>query len=221
MRVVIAGGGNLGFYLAHSMQDKDYDVTLIERDKQRCLELANELDGEVICGDGTELSVLSRADLEEADCFIAVTNSDQDNLVASQLAKKRFGCKKVIARANNPRNLEVLRRLGVDIAVSSTEIIMRLIEQEVESTGMRLLATLNRGKAAISTVTLPENSALDGRMLKEIRMPSSSLIISVLHEEKLCIPRGNTVIHSGDEITTVCFGDNQQEVLRVLSVTER
>ncbi len=81
---------------------------------------------------------------KNADCFISVTGSDQDNLVATQLAKNEFNAHKVIVRANNPRNVEALRTLGTDIVVSSTEIITRLIEQEVDLAGMHLLATLNK-----------------------------------------------------------------------------
>ena len=149
MRIVIVGGGKLGFHLAQTMLERDYEVELIEKNKLKCAHLADILDVEVICGDGTEIKVLADARTHKADYFIAVTGSDQDNLVASQLAKKRFQVKKVITRANNPRNLEALRQLGIENAVSSTEIITRLIEQEVESTEIRLLASLNRGKTAI------------------------------------------------------------------------
>jgi trk system potassium uptake protein TrkA len=216
VRIVIVGGGKLGYHLARNMQDRDNEVHLIEKDKYKCIQLANDLDAEVFCGDGTEIEQLARAGAGKADCLIAVTGSDQDNLVAAQLAKRQFTVRKVIARANNPRNLEALRTLGADIAVSSTEIITRLIEQEVESAGMRLLASLNRGKAAICTVTLPAHSQLDGMSLKQIQMPKSSLIISVVRKEKLIIPQGDTVIHSGDEIVAVCDGDSQKELEKLL-----
>ena len=111
-KIVIVGGGKLGYHLARNMLDRDYTVILIERDKMRCLHIANDLDAEVINGDGTEIEVLSRAGVGRADYFIAVTGSDQNNLVACQLAKKKFLVNRVIARANNPRNLEALRRLG-------------------------------------------------------------------------------------------------------------
>ena len=110
------------------MLERKYDVRLIERDRIKCKRLANNLDVEIVYGDGTELEVLENADTMNADCFIAVTGTDQDNLVACQLAKHEFHVKKVIARANNPRNMKALRTLGADIAVSSTEIITRLIE---------------------------------------------------------------------------------------------
>ena len=217
MRIVIVGGGKLGYHLAQTMLDRDYEIELIEKDKIKCMRLADILDVEVICGDGTEIRVLTEANTNKADCFIAVTGSDQDNLVASQLAKKRFQVKKVITRANNPRNLEALRKLGMDNAVSSTEIITRLIEQEVESAEMRLLASLNKGKAAICEIVVPENAKVDGVSLKDINLPNSSLIISVLRDENLIIPQGDTKIYSGDEVVAVCDGHSQKSLKKILS----
>ena len=181
------------------------------------MRLANDLDVGILCGDGTELDVLEDAGAIDADCFIAVTGSDQDNLVACQLAKREFRAKKVIARANNPRNLEVLRTLGADIAVSSTDIISRLIEQEVDVAEMHLLATLNKGRAGICAITLPDQTPLDGMTLKELTLPGGSLIISVVRGDTMMIPNGYTVIHAGDEIVAVCEGQSQKQLLSVLS----
>ena len=216
MKIIIMGGGKLGFHLATNMLDRKYDVRLIERDRVKCKRLVNKLDGEIIHGDGTELEVLENADTMNADCFIAVTGTDQDNLVACQLAKREFHVKKVIARANNPRNMKALRTLGADIAVSSTEIITRLIEQEVDVAEMHLLATLNKGRAGICAITLPEDTALDGKMLKDLVLPQGSLIISVVRGEKMVIPNGFTVIHAGDEIVAVCEGQSQKQLMRAL-----
>lgn len=217
MRIVIVGGGKLGHQIARNMLEKKYNVVkLIEKDKLKCVRLANELDAEVICGDGTEIEVLESAGTKNAECFIAVTGSDQDNLVASQLAKKEFKAGKVIIRANDPRNLEALRTLGSAIAVSSTEIITNLIEQEVNSAQMHLLTTLNKGRAAICAITLPEHTALDGVLLKDITLPVGSLIISVLREDNMMIPNGYTVIHGGDEVVAVCQGEAQKDLMKIL-----
>ena len=216
MRIVIVGGGKLGHQIASNMLDRKNDVKLIEKDKLKCMRLANELDAEVICGDGTEIEVLDSAGTKNADCFIAVTGSDQDNLVASQLAKKEFKAGKVILRANDPRNLEALRTLGSAIAVSSTEIITNLIEQEVNSAELHLLATLNKGKAAICTITLPKDSVLDGVSLKDITLPKGSLIISLVRNDNMMIPNGFTMIRAGDEIVAVCEGESQKELMKVL-----
>jgi len=217
VRIVIVGGGKLGHQIARNMLEKKYNVVkLIEKDKLKCVRLANELDAEVICGDGTEIEVLESAGTKNAECFIAVTGSDQDNLVASQLAKKEFKAGKVIIRANDPRNLEALRTLGSAIAVSSTEIITNLIEQEVNSAQMHLLTTLNKGRAAICAITLPEHTALDGVLLKDITLPVGSLIISVLREDNMMIPNGYTVIHGGDEVVAVCQGEAQKDLMKIL-----
>ena len=214
MRIVIVGGGKLGYHLATIMLDRKHDVRLIEKNKLRCMRLANELDVEVICGDGTEIETLEDAGTQNADCFIAVTGQDQDNLVASQLAKRQFKAIKVIARANDPRNMDALRILGADI--SSTEIITNLIEQEVDIAEMHLLATLNKGRAGICTMTLPPDTALEGVTLKDVDLPESSLVISIVRGDAMMIPNGNTVIHANDEIVAVCEGKSQKQLLRVL-----
>lgn len=217
MNIVIVGGGKLGYYLAINLLDHDCRVRLIEKDKTKCFDIANKLDVEVIHGNGTEIDTLIKADIERADCFIAVTGRDQDNLVACQIAKQKFNVSKVIARANNPKNLKTIRALGVDIAVSSTEIITRLIEQEVQIVGgMHLLASLNKGKAAICTVIIAEDSYLNGVQIKDVKLPESSLIISLLRNETLIIPKGDTYINSGDEIVAVCDGKSQKQLMKVL-----
>lgn len=216
MRIVIVGGGKLGYHLATIMLDRKHDVRLIEKNKLRCMRLANELEVEVICGDGTEIETLEDAGTQNADCFIAVTGQDQDNLVASQLAKRQFKAIKVIARANDPRNMDALRILGADIVVSSTEIITNLIEQEVDIAEMHLLATLNKGRAGICTMTLPPDTALEGVTLKDVDLPESSLVISIVRGDAMMIPNGNTVIHANDEIVAVCEGKSQKQLLRVL-----
>ena len=216
MRIVIVGGGKLGYHLATIMLDRKHDVRLIEKNKLRCMRLANELDVEVICGDGTEIETLEDAGTQNADCFIAVTGQDQDNLVASQLAKRQFKAIKVIARANDPRNMDALRILGADIVVSSTEIITNLIEQEVDIAEMHLLATLNKGRSGICSMTLPPDTALEGVTLKDVDLPESSLVISIVRGDAMMIPNGNTVIHANDEIVAVCEGKSQKQLLRVL-----
>lgn len=220
MRIVIIGGGKLGYYIATNMLDRKYEVNLIEKDRMKCEKLANQLDAQVICGDGTELEILAGAGISKADCCIAVTGSDQDNLVASQLAKKKFLVKKVITRANNPRNLEAFHKLGIENAVSSTDVITHLIEQEVEVAGMKLLATLNRGKAAICTITIPKNSKVHGMGVKDLELPRSSLIVSILRDKNLIIPQGDTIIYSGDEVVAVCDGSSRRKLMKVLSDTE-
>lgn len=215
MKIVIVGAGNLGFSLAQSMLERDYEVDLIEKSREKCNKIANLLDAEVVCGDGTEVEVLANALSTKVDCFIAVTEKDQDNLVAAQLAKKRFQVKKVIARANNSRNLEAFHKLGVTNTVCSTERITKLIEQEVESASGRLIASLNKGRAAICDFQILKDCKVIGTSLKDLVLPKSSLIVSILRDGDLIIPQGDSVFQSGDEVVAICTGDSQRKLVKL------
>src|SRR5437763_10180423 len=106
MYVVIAGGGKVGWNLARELQSKGHEVTLIENDRRRYLTIEEELEHAVQYGDASELWVLERAGIQRADLVIAVTGDDEDNLLICQIAREKYLCERIIARVNNPRNLQ-------------------------------------------------------------------------------------------------------------------
>ena len=203
MRMIIVGGGKAGWNLARILLERRHTVSLIERDRQRCEKLADDLDAAIFRGDGTNVAVLEAAGAQNADCFMAVTGSDQDNLVACQVAQDHFHAKKVISRVNDPRNIETFRVLGIRNTVSSTEVLTKMIEQEADLAHMHLIATLNQGKAGICSMTLPEDTALDGVALKDISLPAGTLVISLIRRGVLTIPNGSTILQRGDELVAV------------------
>lgn len=217
MKIVIVGGGKLGYYLTRSLTDYGHEVVVIEKNKTNSMIIADELGANVICADGTEIDVLIAAGINKAECLVAVTGQDQDNLVAAQLAKEKFKIKKVIARANNPRNLEVLTRLGIENAVSSTDIITRMIEQEIDRDELSLIATLNKGRAAICAIKVPKNANINGSLIKDISLPKSSLIISIVRDEQLIIPKGNDIIMDDDEVVAICECSSQKEIREIFT----
>ena len=216
MKIVIIGGGKLGFYLSKNMLDRGHGVCLVAKDKKKCAELATMLNTEVVGGDGTDISVLENAGISHADSVIAVSGRDEDNVVACQIAKNLFHVRKVVARVNNPKNMDTMKRLGADIVVCNTEIITRIIEQEVDSQGLHLLANLNKGRAAVCALTLEKDTSLHGKLIKDIRIPADSLIISIVRGDETIIPKGNTTICGGDEIIAVCNAESRKELLRAL-----
>ena len=217
MKIMIVGGGRIGRHLAQRFSRQKHEVVLIEPDRRLCLDMADSLPVAIVCGDGTEIPTLESAGIRDAGCLIAVTGTDQVNLVAAQLAKRRYGVKKVIA----PRNMETFRALGVDIPVSSTDTIARMIEQEVDLSQMHLLATLNKGRAAISTLTLSPDSVLRGKTLSEIELPQGTLIISIVRDGKLMIPNGLTVLQAGDEVAAVSEGGSTKALVKILTQVEK
>lgn len=217
MKMVIVGGGKVGWNLARIMLERRHTVSLIERNRQKCEKLADELDAAIFRGDGTNVAVLEAAGTQDADVFMTVTGSDQDNLVACQVARDHFHAKKVISRVNDPRNIETFRVLGIENIVSSTDILTKMIEQEADLAHMHLIATLNQGKAGICSMTLPSNTALDGVALKDISLPRGTLVISLIRRGVLTIPNGSTLLQAGDELVAVSEEKSQKALMRALA----
>ncbi len=219
MKMVIIGGGKVGNNLARIMLERRHTVSLVERDRQRCERLADDLDAAIYRGDGTNVTVLEAAGTQDADVFMTVTGSDQDNLVACQVARDHFHAKKVISRVNDPRNIETFRVLGIRNTACSTEILTKMIEQEADLAHMHLIATLNQGKAGICSMTLPTDTALDGVALKDIDLPGGTLVISLIRRGVLTIPNGSTILQAGDELVAVSEDRSQKALMRALSAT--
>ena len=203
MYVVIAGAGKVGWNLARELMAKGNEVTVIENDRARYLTVEQELEHAIQYGDATELWVLERAGINRADLTIAVTGDDEDNLLICQVAKEKYLCARIIARVNNPRNRRYFELLGIQPAVSATDLILRLIEHEVPSYGLVHLLDLRDEQLEIIEVEVASGSAAAGRHVSDVELPEGSLIISVLRDGRGFVPTSDTVIDAGDEILLV------------------
>lgn len=212
MYIVIAGGGKIGYYLAKTLLPYKHKIAVIERQKDLCEKIANQLNVCVVNGDGTNIDHLEESMCNNADIFIAVTGKDEDNLIACQLAKRNFGVGRTIARVNNPKNITVFEKLGVDIAVSSTSIIADLIEQEVDYTGMKTLMKLRGGRITLSELLIVPNSPVTDKSLKELDVPKDCLLISVIRDDTVTIPNGDTILLAGDYIVVASHIEDQMAV---------
>lgn len=220
MKIIIVGGGKVGFYLAKTLRGEGHDTVIVELDKEQCKVCANLLDVTVCAGDGTSQNTLRAAGAEEADVIVAVMGSDESNLVCCQTAKKIFGVRKTIAKVNNPNNVEALRRLGVDTAVSATDYIIQFLEREVDISAIRELIPLNDGEASLLEITLPENYKLAGDTLMDISLPQSCNVVCINRGGKTIIPRGQTKLHSGDILLVVTLGTGERELRRALRLRD-
>ena len=151
MNVIVIGGGKVGFYLCKTLLEHGHQPLIIEKNKRTCEYAANQLDIAVVNADGSTIEALTTANASRADAVIAVTGLDQDNLISCQLAKRIFKVPKTVARVNNPKNAVVMKKLGVDIPISSTDNIARLLEREVDAARIKSLLSLNRGEASCSS----------------------------------------------------------------------
>jgi trk system potassium uptake protein len=182
MYVIIVGAGKVGWNLARELIGRDREVTLIESAHARYRVVEEELEHAVQFGDATELWVLERAGIQRADLVIAVTGDDEDNMLICQVAREKYGVQRIVARVNNPRNLQHFKLLGIQPAVSATDLILRLIEHEVPEYGLVHLLALEEEHLEIIELEVGEGSEAAGRRVADIDLPDGSLIISVLRD---------------------------------------
>jgi trk system potassium uptake protein len=203
MYVIVVGAGKVGWNLARELLGKDHEVTLIEADRRRYLIVEQELEHSVQYGDATELWVLERAGIQRADLVIAVTGDDEDNMLICQVAKEKYLCQRIVARVNNPRNLQHFQLLGIRPAVSATDLILRLIEHEVPKYGLVQLLALEGERLEIIELEVADDAPAAGRRVDEVSLPEGSLIISVLREGAGFVPKSDTIIEAGDEVLLI------------------
>ena len=212
MYVIIAGAGKVGWNLARELMAKDREVTLIESDHARYRTVEAELEHAAQYGDATEMWVLERAGIQRADLVIAVTGDDEDNILICQVAKEKYGCDRIVARVNNPRNLDHFKLLGVQPAVSATDLILRLIEHEVPEYGLVQLLALEEEHLEIIELEVGRGSEAAGAMVRDVTLPDGSLIISVLRDGAGFGPKGDSEIRAGDQVLLILDPGLEREI---------
>ncbi|MEW6210731.1 MAG: NAD-binding protein [Acidobacteriota bacterium] len=207
--ILIAGGGKVGVNLARELYENNHEVALIEQDPARAAQLTTKLDCPIFSGDSSTHDVLEAAGAERARVFVAATGSDQDNLIACQVAKKVFGVPQTISRASNPKNEAVMARLGVDSTVSSTSIIQQVIERELPTVRIKTLLSLQDGAFQIIEYQLDAASFATGKMVREIAFPPESNLIAILRGKATVVPRGDTRLLDGDTVVALVKADQE------------
>ncbi|MFC1704199.1 potassium channel family protein [Candidatus Omnitrophota bacterium] len=217
MYIIIVGGGKVGFFLAKQLIVDKHKVALIEQDRKICEEIKKALSNIlVIHGDGCSIECLEQAGVKRADVLAAVTGADQDNLVICQLAKDQFGIRRTVGRVNDPTNARALGELGVDVPIDSTSIIAKIIEEEASFSDFVNLLSFKRGKLAIVRVDITDESPVVNKRLQEIKLPSSSVLVSIIRKDAVIVPDGETVLMRGDDIIALTLIENEQQLLTSL-----
>ncbi len=211
MYIVIIGAGNVGYHLAKAVLSKGHEVLLIDRDAATLERIEDELGSIGLRGDGCEANTLEEAGTARADLFVAVTDQDADNLVACQIAKHRFKVPRTVARMSDLKNEPLFKKLGVDVTVSSTILILQYIESQTARPPMLTrLAVLRGSDREIVDVKIPPTSAVVGKKIRDISLPQNSLIILLIRQdERIQLPTSTTALEAGDRLVVV--GDRASE----------
>ena len=169
-------------------------------------------------GDACDIDLLGRAGLATADVVAAVTGDDEDNLVVSLLAKQEFAVPRVVARVNNPKNEWMFNQTwGVDVSVSTPHLITGLVQEAVSVGSFVRLLSLEGGRAKLAEVTLADTSPSLDKEIGEVGLPRDSTVVAILRDEKVVVPRGETILRLGDEVL-VLVTDESEEAVRALLV---
>ena len=209
MKVIINGGGQVGMYMADLLEKNKCEYVIIEANRERAKKLKEKYgDDHVLLGDGTSPTILESAECDKADVVTCVTGADEVNLVASTIAKFEFQAPRVIARVNNPINSWLFNLgMGVDASVNQADIISHMVVEEMSMKSLMTLMQLSRGGYSIIQLTVQETSQAIGKAIKDIKLPSSCLMIAIYRGETMLIPHGNTTIFPGDKI--MLFSDSK------------
>ena len=218
MKIAIAGGGKVGYYLALALIEHNHQPILIEKDKKVCEHLANTLDVPVICGDATLPAVLKSSNIADCEALVCVSGSDEVNLVCAQLAKSLFDIKKTVVRANNPKNEVALKTLGIDIVINSTDKIVGILEREADVNEIRQILDVGHGAGHIFEIVLPEKYAFDETPISEMKIPPYLNIVSITRNNSLIIPRGNIKLRSGDTLLVIAENVTEQKLKTVFKI---
>lgn len=218
MRVCIAGGGNVGSFIAVELRDAGHEVLVLEQDP------AVIGRREAIPGvtwhqaDACEYRSLERAGLAECDVVIAATGDDEDNLVVSLLARQEFAVPRVIARVNHPQNEWLFNETwGVDVAVSTPHLLTSLVEEAVSVGSLVRLLQLEGGSVSLLEITLAADSPAIGAALKDLALPRDATFVAVLRRQHVIVPRGDTVLEAGDEVMILSTPAVEPEVRTLLA----
>ena len=206
MRVVVAGGGNVGRHLSSDLDERGHDVTLIEQDPAVIEKIKPDVGEEVsvILGDACEPWVLESATCETAEVVVAATGDDEDNLVISLLSKQEFAVPRVVARVNHPKNEWLFTETwGVDAAVSPPHVLTALVEEAVTVGDLVRLMRLEGGQVSLVELTLAPDSPNAGKPMYELRLPADSAIVAIVRKGHVVIPQPETQLVGGDEIMAI------------------
>jgi len=213
MKVAIAGAGSVGTAIARDLHANGHDVVVFEQDPELVERLRDSLDIVWVAADACEVSSLHAGGMATVDVVVAATGDDEDNLVISLLAKQEFAVPRVVARVNHPKNQWLFNESwGVDVSVSTPQLLTALVEEAVSVGSLVRLLQFQGGAAHLVEVTLADDSPAADTAIADLGFPRDATVVAVVRDGRLVVPRGDTVLQSGDEVLVLVTADAEEAV---------
>ncbi len=220
-RIVIAGGGNIGLYVARIIEAKQSRtrIKIIEHSRERAVEIADDLRRTVVLhGSALDQKLLAEADIQDADLMVALTNDDQVNILASVMAK-RMGCKANLALINNPTYHDFARMLGIDAHVNPRSVTISRVLQHVRRGRIRAVHSVHRGQAEVIEAEALETSPLVGPPLRDLDLPDGLRIGAIYRDGEVLQPNGALKIKPKDRVVLFAMAKAVKQVEQMFRVS--
>ena len=226
MKIILVGSGKVGTALARQLSEEGHNVTVVDTNKARVEHLIETYDVLGIVGNGSSITTLSEAGIEDADVFIAVTGSDELNLLCCMFAKKAGHCH-AIARVRNPsysHELDFIKKqIGISAIINPEMAAAKEISHLLRFPGASKIDTFAGGRVRLIKFALTEAQGLDGVAIREIpsRLKSDILVCAVERDGGVIIPNGNFVLQNGDQVTFLATQENAHAFFRQIHMPVR
>ena len=217
MYFVVIGGGRVGYYLTKALLNEGHEILIIEKNPIVCNTINEELGTICLRGDGCETTTLAEAGTERADMVVAATSDDEDNLIACQIAKHKFNVPRTIARIRNPQNEILFKKLGIDITIITTNMIIEAIEEVVPTHPLTHLMTVRDKGLEIVEVKIPVKALTIGKSISELKLPPQTTLILVIGKDKNPqVPAPDTILKGGEQIIAVTPPESEEALRTTL-----
>ncbi|MFZ5801037.1 MAG: potassium channel family protein [Candidatus Omnitrophota bacterium] len=217
MYIIILGCGRVGSELANILAREGHNVVIIDNNADSFRRLGGTFNGLTLKGNGFDPELLIEAGIKKADAFCAVTNGDNTNIMASQVAKKLFNVPKVITRIYDPKRAGIYQALGLNVISGTILFASMLRDKIVESRFSSYL--IETGELGVIEIDIDEQ--LKGKRVEEVNMPGEFLIVTVVNKKKLAsIPLSQTVLEKGDKVMGVVKTTSLEKVRKIFHITK-
>lgn len=216
MKIVIAGGNSEAEFIIKMFSGKDDELIVINPSKEMAETILKRCQVKVYVGSPWRKFALEEANAYDADAFISLCPSDTDNYASCLLAKKCFNAKKCVCLVNNPKNVDIYKKLGIDSVISSSYLLGQSVKSESSVENIMKTLSLENDKIIMIEALILSRYKIANKTLKEVGFPSFASICCIYRTPEVIIPKGDTVIKPKDKLLIVCAPNDQKKVMAFL-----
>jgi trk system potassium uptake protein TrkA len=216
--IIVVGGGSVGAGLSGQLVEMGHEVLVIERSQDRCDLIREDLGSVVLHGDGCEVATLTEAGADRADIFIAMTDGDEDNLVACQVAQHRFHIGRAIARVNEPSREKLFKQLGITSTVNAAETMVNGVLHEIPGRSLTHLVPFRHAEVNLTGIRIPSHAAAIGKAVLDIQLPEGTgLALVVRADGTPLVPSADIVLQPNDEVIALTRPEDEAALVQALT----